>query len=88
LSMPDTPANRKAYPYAGGQKPGCGFPTGQLVGLFSLATGHLCRFVLSSWKAHEAPLARELVGWVKAGEVFLADRAFCRFFTVYGGIAA
>jgi hypothetical protein len=77
LSMPDTPANRKVYPYAGGQKKGCGFPTGQLVGLFSLATGHLCRFVVSSWKAHEAPLARDLVGWVKSGEVLLADRAFC-----------
>jgi hypothetical protein len=77
LSMPDTAANRKVYPYAGGQKPGCGFPTGQLVGLFSLATGHLARFVLSSWKAHEAPLARELVGWVQPGEVILADRAFC-----------
>lgn len=77
LSMPDTAANRAVYPYAGGQKPGCGFPTGQLVGLFSLCTGHLARFVVSSWKAHEAPLARELVGWVKAGEVVLADRAFC-----------
>ena len=77
LSMPDTAANRKRYPYAGGQQPGCGFPTGQLVGLFSLATGHLGRFVLSGWKAHEAPLARELVGWVEPGEVLLADRAFC-----------
>lgn len=76
LSMPDTAANRKVYPYAGGQKKGCGFPTGQLVGLFSLATGHLVRFVLSSWKTHEAPLARELVGWVEPGEVLLADRAF------------
>jgi hypothetical protein len=76
ISMPDTAANRKVYPYAGGQKPGCGFPTGQLVGLFSLATGHLARLVLSSWKAHEAPLARELVGWVEPGEVVLADRAF------------
>ena len=77
LSMPDTAANRKTYPYAGGQEPGCGFPTGQLVGLFSLATGHLTRFVVTSWKAHEAPLARELVGWVQPGEVVLADRAFC-----------
>lgn len=77
ISMPDTAANRKVYPYAGGQKPGCGFPTGQLLGLFSLATGHLTRFVFCSWKAHEAPLARELVGWVDPGEVMLADRAFC-----------
>ncbi|MBW7895748.1 MAG: IS4 family transposase [Opitutaceae bacterium] len=76
LSMPDTAANRKAFPYAGGQQNGCGFPTGQLVGLFSLATGHLVKFVVSSWKAHEAPLTRQLVGWVHQGEVLLADRAF------------
>ena len=77
LSMPDTAENRTIYPYASGQKPGCGFPTGQLVGLFSLPTGHLERFVLSSWKAHEAPLARQLLDWVAPGEVVLADRAFC-----------
>lgn len=76
LSMPDTTANRAVYPYAGGQKPGCGFPTGQLLGLFSLCTGHLVRFVVTSWKLHEAPLARQLVGWVNKGEVLLADRAF------------
>lgn len=76
LSMPDTAANRKVFPYAGGQRKGCGFPTGQLVGLFSLATGHLVKFVVSSWKAHEAPLTRQLVGWVHKGEVLLADRAF------------
>lgn len=76
LSMPDTDANRAIYPYAGGQKPGCGFPTGQLLGLFSLCTGHLVRFVVTSWKLHEAPLARQLVGWVNKGEVLLADRAF------------
>ena len=33
-SMPDTRANRAEYPYAGCQKPGCGFPTAKLVGLF------------------------------------------------------
>lgn len=76
LSMPDTARNRAVYPYAGGQKPGCGFPTGQLLGLFNLCTGHLVRFVVTSWKLHEAPLARQLVGWVNRGEVLLADRAF------------
>ena len=76
LSMPDTAENRAVYPYAGGQKPGCGFPTGQLLGLFSLCTGHLVRSVVTSWKLHEAPLARQLLGWVNKGEVILADRAF------------
>lgn len=76
-SMPDTAANRAVYPYAGGQQPGCGFPTAKLVGLFSLATGHLVRFAHASWKTHEVPLARQLVGWVEPGEIVLADRGFC-----------
>jgi hypothetical protein len=75
--MPETTANLAVYPYASRQKPGCGFPAGKLVGLFSLATGHLGRFILASWKAHEVPLARQLLDWVKPGEVILGDRAFC-----------
>ena len=77
ISMPDTDENRARWPYASGQKPGCGFPTAQLVGLFCLATGRLVRFALDSWKAHELPLARQLIGWIEPGEIVLADRAFC-----------
>lgn len=75
-SMPDTEENRAVYPYAGGQKAGCGFPTGKLVGLFSLA-GHLVRFSHASWKTHEIGLARLLVGWMAPGDVVVADRGFC-----------
>jgi hypothetical protein len=77
ISMPDTDENRARWPYAGGQKPGCGFPTAQMVGLFCLATGRLVRFALDSWKAHEIPLARLLIGWIEPGEVVLTDRGFC-----------
>lgn len=77
VSMPDTAQNRKVWPYAGGQKPGCGFPTAQLVGLFSLATGQLTRFAFADWKAHEIPLARQLIPWIEPREILLADRGFC-----------
>ena len=77
LSMPDTAANRKDFEYAPGQRSGCGFPTGKLVGLFSLATGHLVRFAVCSWNTGETLLARQLIGWVHPGEVLLADRGFC-----------
>lgn len=76
FSMPDSGENRAVYPYAGGQMPGCGFPLGKLVAVFSLA-GHLVRFSHASWKTHEIGLARLLVGWIKPGEVVLADRGFC-----------
>lgn len=77
LSMPDTGENRAEWPYAGGQKPGCGFPTAKLVGLFCLATGRLVRFALDSWKTHEIPLARQLIAWMEPGEIVLTDRGFC-----------
>lgn len=77
LSMPDTRENRARWPYAGGQKPGCGFPTAQMVGVFCLATGRLVRFALAAWKAHEIPLARQLIGWIGKGEIVLTDRGFC-----------
>jgi hypothetical protein len=77
FSMPDTDQNREKFPYAGGQTKGCGFPTGKLVGLFNLATGHLHRFVFDSWKNHDIMLMRDLVGWVNPGEILLGDRGFC-----------
>lgn len=77
VSMPDTDENRDEFPYAGRQKPGCGFPTAKLVGLFCLATGRLVRFALDSWKTHEIPLARELMAWIQPGEIVLTDRGFC-----------
>jgi hypothetical protein len=77
LSMPDTAQNRARWPYAGGQKPGCGFPTAKLVGLFCLGTGRLIRFAFESWKTHEIPLARQLIAWMEPGEIVLTDRGFC-----------
>lgn len=77
FSMPDTNQNRRRWPYAGRQKPGCGFPTGKLVGLFCLHTGRLLTFVEDSWKTHDLSLARRLLHCLQAGEVLVADRAYC-----------
>jgi hypothetical protein len=80
FSMPDTEENRRRWPYAGGQKRGCGFPTGKLVGLFCLHTGRLLAFAQSTWKAHDLSLARKLLRGLHAGEVLVADRAYCGWF--------
>jgi len=77
VSLADTKQNRAKWAYAGGQRAGCGFPTGQLVGLFCLATGRLIRFAFGCWKSHEMTLARELVGWIEPGEIVLTDRGYC-----------
>ena len=39
--MPDTPANRKEYPYPNGQQVGCGFPMVRLGGLIDLSHGYV-----------------------------------------------
>lgn len=77
FSMPDTDENRRCWPYAGGQKRGCGFPTGKLVGLFCLHTGRLLAFVEGAWKTHDLTLARKLLRCLRPGEVLVADRAYC-----------
>lgn len=77
ISLPDTAANRKRWPYAGGQQRGCGFPTAKMVGLFCLSTGWLTRFALDQWKVHDLGLARQLIGWIEPGEIVVADRGFC-----------
>ena len=80
FSMPDTARNRRDWPYAAGQKPGCGFPTGKLVGLFCLHTGRLLAFAQGAWMAHDLALARKLLDHLRAGEVLVADRAYCGWF--------
>jgi hypothetical protein len=77
ISMPDTPENRAKWTYAPNQKPGCGFPTARLVGMFCLMTGRLVRCALATLHDHEIPLARQLIGWIDTGEVALIDRGFC-----------
>lgn len=77
ISMPDTALNRAEFEYAGNQKEGCGFPTGKLLGVFSLATGHLHRFVHGNWKEHDISMVRSVIAWIDEGDVFVADRGFC-----------
>jgi hypothetical protein len=77
FSMSDTQANCQRWPYAGGQKPGCGFPTGKLVGLFCLHSGRLIAFCTGPWNLHDLTLARRLLKALHSGEVLVADRAYC-----------
>ena len=77
FTMPDTAKNRQQWDYPPGAKPGCGFPTGKLVGLFCLHSGRLLAFVQATCNTHDLRLARRLVCWLQRGEVLIADRAYC-----------
>ena len=81
-SMPDTAESQKAYPQPGSQKPGCGFPMMKLVGLFCRASGALLEVVRGTLRVHESQLFRHLWPHLNPGDVLLADRGFCSFFSL------
>ena len=75
--MPDTHANREAYPYPSGQSRGCGFPMIRLGGLVDLSHGGLCDFTHSDMQTsehrhHDAFEASHL----EEGDVLIADRLY------------
>jgi len=76
VTLPDTPANQKAYPQQSVQKPGCGWPILRLTGLMSLATGMIVNWATGHWRQHEVALFQSLWETLRAGEVLLGDRGF------------
>lgn len=79
VSMPDTPELQKAYPQPSGQKKGCGFPVARLGVLFCWTTGAVIDFITDTLWSHELPLFRKLWHHFTAGDVILADRAYCSY---------
>jgi hypothetical protein len=79
VSMPDPPANQKAWPQSAKAKPGCSFPVMKMVGLFSLATGALLDLAHGALAVHETTLMRTLWPLLEKGDLLLADRGFCSF---------
>ncbi len=79
VRLPDTDANREAYPYPSGQRPGCGFPVMQLCGLYSLASGAMLKTVQAQWSAHEVRLFKDLWNDLLPGDILMGDRPFGAF---------
>ena len=81
-SGPDTPANQAQYPQPRTQKKGLGFPLIRLVVLLGFATAALLDCAIGPWsgkQAGEMALLRQLLGRILAGDVLVADRAFCSY---------
>lgn len=87
VSMPDTPANQERWPQSKGQKPGCGFPSMNLVGLFCLVTGALIKVAYGNRHSHESKLFQSLYDTLNPDDVLVADRGFCSFAAFAGLIA-
>jgi hypothetical protein len=65
-SMPDTPALQDAFGQPNVQRPGCGFPVAQLLGLFHAGTGVLLKLVVALLLTHD--LAEEPLMGIVAGQ--------------------
>ncbi len=83
LSMPDTRANQAAWPQPSSQKPGLGFPMIRLVAMMSLCTGMVKDMAIGPYsgkKTGETALFRQLLGSLRPGDLFVADRFMCSYF--------
>jgi hypothetical protein len=81
-SMPDTPANQRAFPQHTNQKRGCGFPIARIVVLLSLATGSVLDAAIGASKGKqtgEHALLRSLHGRFKEGDILLGDAYYSSF---------
>jgi hypothetical protein len=76
LNVPDTTANRLAYPQSRDQKPQCGFPLLRLVGVFSLQTGMLLERAYGPYRVSENALEKQLWSTLQSGDIGLGDRNF------------
>jgi hypothetical protein len=79
VQLADTGKNRARYPYASGQKPGCGFPVMKVLALYSLASGAILKTVQAIWSASDYTLFRQIWAHLLPGDVIMGDRAFCSY---------
>lgn len=81
VALADTAQNQESYPQPSNQKPGCGFPVVQIVGLFGLGSGALLGYETTPWSAHENSVFHGLglIDQVPAGAVLVQDRAYCTY---------
>ena len=84
ISMPDTASNQSVYPQRGVQQAGLGFPLAMLVAVISLSTGAILEWALGPCRGKhtgEQALFRELMPRLQPGDIVLAHRYQCNYFT-------
>lgn len=85
VSMPDTPANQKAYPQSASQAEGLGFPLLRGLVMLSLATAMVRGLAVGPCvgkETGETALLRELFHRFRPGDVIVADRFHCSYFMI------
>ena len=82
VSMPDTPANQRAYPQPRQQRAGCGFPVARVVVLIALATGCVLDAAIGGARGKltgEHALLRGLHARLRRGDILLADAYYSSY---------
>lgn len=84
ISMADTTSNQTVYPQSGVQQAGLGAPLAMLVAVISLSTGAVLAWALGPCRGKhngEQALFRQLMPRLDFGDIILADRYHCNYFT-------
>jgi hypothetical protein len=76
LRLPDTPANRQAFPPSKHQHASPGFPLLKMVVLFALASGAILAQATGDQHSHELRLLLSLRAALQPADVLVADRAY------------
>jgi len=79
FSTPDTPVLRRHFGYPTGQRDGCGFPVGKLLGVIDAVTGAIVAAMGCPLFTHEAREMLTLHPLLRRGDVLVADRGFCSY---------
>jgi hypothetical protein len=79
FSMPDTPALQAHFGQPGNQKKGCGFPVAHILALFHAGTGLLLEVAAAPLRSSDLAGILGILPLLAAGDVLVADRAFCSF---------
>lgn len=80
--MPDTDANRKAYPKTWNQKSNVGLPLARVAAVFSLSCGVILDLGIAKYAGKgqgEVSLLHKLSGMFSPGDVLLADALMCNW---------
>jgi putative transposase len=84
-ALADTEKNQRAFPQSNTQKKGLGFPLIRWVALIGLATATIQGFAYGPYagkETGETALFRELLAFLQAGDIVLADRYYCSYFMI------
>lgn len=83
VTMPDTPANQRAYPQSRSQKTGLGFPICRVVGVVCLASGAILDASLGRFRGKggdEQTLLRSMLDILNRGDIVLGDALYATYF--------